>query len=154
MDAHSNIYDINLKYIAGAADIEEELVAEVKFDAKSKVPFGLLSGGDTETRVRQDSITSSKSQKKSLTEDEILQIMSKAHTVAALEAREAEVEHETIGHKSSKKIVDVLVIVTGGTLSMVHTEMGYMTDKGLYKRLKAINCFHNQQRAEELSCDD
>ena len=55
---------------------------------------------------------------------------------SAMDSRKAEVEQETGDQITTSKVVDVLVIVTGGTLSMVHTEMGYMTDKGLYKRLR------------------
>jgi hypothetical protein len=54
----------------------------------------------------------------------------------ALEGRDKALELETNDHIVASEIAEVLVIVTGGTLSMVHTEMGYDVSKGLAKRLK------------------
>ena len=68
----------------------------------------------------------------------MMKMMGDAKGVQAMEDREDGVEQETAAHKTTKEIADVLVIVTGGTLSMVQTDMGYMTAKQLYKRLKKI----------------
>jgi hypothetical protein len=62
--------------------------------------------------------------------------------------------HETTDHNSTKEIAEVLVIVTGGTLSMVHTEMGYDVAPDLYKRLKNVHCLHDHEKAAELNLDE
>ena len=42
-----------------------------------------------------------------------------------VELRQVELEHETTQHVSNKEFSDVLVIITGGTLTMVATDKGY-----------------------------
>jgi len=42
-----------------------------------------------------------------------------------VELRQVDLEHETTQHVANKEFSDVLVIVTGGTLTMVATEHGY-----------------------------
>lgn len=79
--------------------------------------------------------------------------MGSACNLAAMDNREQELE-KTGDKTSTKDIVNVLVIVTGGTLSMVQTEMGYMVAKDMHLRLKKIHCFHDEKKAQELDLDE
>lgn len=44
-----------------------------------------------------------------------------------------------------------MVIVTGGTITMIHSPDGYISAKGLKDRLKMINNFHDPALAAELN---
>jgi 60kDa lysophospholipase len=79
--------------------------------------------------------------------------MGSISNLAAMDNREQELE-KTGDKTSTKDIVNVLVIVTGGTLSMVQTEMGYMVAKDIHLRLKKIHCFHDEKKAQELDLDE
>jgi hypothetical protein len=39
-------------------------------------------------------------------------------------------------------------------MSMVHTEHGYMTEKGLHNRLKKIHMFYDKEKAKQLNLDE
>lgn len=48
----------------------------------------------------------------------------------------------------NKDISKVLVICTGGTLTMVHTDRGYVAEKGFVNRLKVYSNLHDKDYAK------
>jgi hypothetical protein len=54
-------------------------------------------------------------------------------------------------HITSAEICDVLLIVTGGTLCMVHSDDGYVPSFGLAQRLKKYDKFYDEEKAAELN---
>lgn len=54
----------------------------------------------------------------------------------AANARAVDLLHEMTQHTITKDYADVLLIVTGGTLCMVHSDAGYVAAPGLADRLK------------------
>ena len=71
-----------------------------------------------------------------------------------MDLRKQSVEDETTKHIANKECHDVLLIVTGGTLSMVKTERGYEPKKGLAKRLKEYKAFYDEAESERLKVDE
>ena len=51
----------------------------------------------------------------------------------------------------NKDISEVLLINTGGALSMVKSGSGYKTEKGLIERLKYYSCFNDSQINKDLN---
>lgn len=50
----------------------------------------------------------------------------------------------------NKKLSKVLVICTGGTLTMVHTPRGYMAQKGIINRLKVYSNLYDKEYSESI----
>ncbi len=48
---------------------------------------------------------------------------------------------------------NVLVIVTGGTITMVNTANGYVAETGLSERLKLNIALYDSQHANEINLD-
>lgn len=46
------------------------------------------------------------------------------------------------------------MLVTGGTLTMVHSENGYVASRGLANRLKDYRMFYDADKAKELGLRD
>ena len=67
-----------------------------------------------------------------------------------IDLRDKELDAVTTEHISNKEYSDVLLIVTGGTLCMVHTDNGYEPAKGLAQRLKAYKTFYDKEESEKL----
>lgn len=57
-------------------------------------------------------------------------------------------------HTHNKKYCDVLLIVSGGTLTMVNTDHGYVAAPGLADRLKTHSSLYDAQHAKEIDLDD
>ena len=63
---------------------------------------------------------------------------------AALESRLVEnTEKDILEHTVNKKYADVLIIVTGGTLTTINTDHGYVAAPGLSDRLKLNSTIHD-----------
>ena len=69
-----------------------------------------------------------------------------------VELRNIELAAETTQHFANKEFSDVLVIVTGGTLTMVDTDHGYQPVKGLAERLKANRTFYDREVSQHHKC--
>ena len=54
----------------------------------------------------------------------------------------------------NKPMSRVLVICTGGTLTMVHTPKGYMSQKGFVNRLKVYSNLYDKAFSQEAGCQD
>ena len=53
---------------------------------------------------------------------------------------------------SNKKLSRVLVICTGGTLTMVHTPKGYVAQKGFVNRLKVYSNLYDKEFSDAMNC--
>jgi lysophospholipase len=53
----------------------------------------------------------------------------------------------------NKPMSRVLVICTGGTLTMVHTPKGYMSQKGFVNRLKIYSNLYDKEFSEQMRCE-
>lgn len=69
---------------------------------------------------------------------------------AGLQSRLIETKDEILQHTNTNKYAEVLVIVTGGTLTMVNTDHGYVSVPGLATRLKNNESFYDKKHAEEI----
>lgn len=58
---------------------------------------------------------------------------------------------EIAEHILLKNYTKVLVIVTGGTLTMVNTDQGYVSRAGLAERLKQQIVFYDAQHAHDVN---
>jgi lysophospholipase len=67
-----------------------------------------------------------------------------------LAVRQNQILNEDSAHFSAQEICDVLVIATGGTITMVQSENGYVSSKGLANRLKRYDQFYDIEKAKEL----
>lgn len=67
-----------------------------------------------------------------------------------LAVRQNQILNEDSAHFSVQEICDVLVIATGGTITMVQSENGYVSSKGLANRLKRYDQFYDVEKAKEL----
>ena len=74
--------------------------------------------------------------------------------MCAADLRKIDVGGTTNQHVAKKEYSDVLVIVTGGTLTMVSTDHGYQPLKGLAERLKAYKTFYDREICEQEGVDD
>ena len=74
---------------------------------------------------------------------------STAQACGAMAVRQAEIEKSS-EFLNSLDICTVLVLVTGGTLTMVQSENGYVASKGLADRLKIYKQFYDEEKAKEL----
>jgi len=76
--------------------------------------------------------------------------------MCSVDLRAIELKTETTNHVSNKEFSDVLVIVTGGTLTMVQTDKGYQPEKGLAKRLKRNRTFYDAEyiKSHEVELDE
>ena len=63
--------------------------------------------------------------------------------MCAVDLRKLDRKEATTQHVANKEFSDVLVIVTGGTLTMVSTKNGYQPQKGLAERLKKYKTFYD-----------
>ena len=82
------------------------------------------------------------------------EIASTIHEDSVLPIRQLEIAKTSQDRFVQSEICDVLVILTGGTIAMVHSDMGYVVAKGLCHRLKAYDKFYDKSKAEELGLDN
>ena len=61
----------------------------------------------------------------------------------AIDLRQQDQKEFNQSRVDSREFSDVLVIVTGGTLTMVQSEQGYVPAKGLADRLRVIKTFND-----------
>ena len=73
---------------------------------------------------------------------------------SAIEMRMNEDQKEILEHTHNKKYCDVLLIVSGGTLTMVNTDHGYVAAPGLANRLKTHSSLYDAQHAQEIDLDE
>ena len=72
----------------------------------------------------------------------------------AVDLREMDLKEASTQYLANKEFSDVLVIVTGGTLTMVHTENGYQPSQGLANRLKEYGTFYDREFCKKMGTDD
>lgn len=74
------------------------------------------------------------------------------HVAGAI--RDYEAEKDDAGHTLNREFADVLLIVTGGTLCMVHSDHGYVTAHGLGDRLKKNQIFYDADFCKENNVEE
>jgi len=70
------------------------------------------------------------------------------------DVRQHEIEEMTTQQVSNKEFSDVLIIVTGGTLTMVASDQGYAPARGLGQRLKNHATFNDKAFCKEIGLAD
>jgi hypothetical protein len=73
---------------------------------------------------------------------------------AGLQSRLIETKDQILQHTITRNYSEVLVIVTGGTLTMINTDHGYVSLPGLAKRLKTNEAFYDSAHAKEIDLAD
>lgn len=77
-----------------------------------------------------------------------------SNTLANL--RQLRIKQEKLEESSknfvNKHISRVFVICTGGTLTMVHTSKGYVSQKGFVNRLKVYSNLYDKEFSEQMEC--
>lgn len=71
-----------------------------------------------------------------------------------LQSRLLETKEEIREHTITRNYSEVLVIVSGGTLTMTNTDHGYVSVPGLAKRLKSNEAFYDSAHAKETNLAD
>lgn len=66
---------------------------------------------------------------------------------AGLQSRMIETKEEMLQYTIRRNYSEVLVIVTGGTLTMINTDHGYVSVPGLANRLKTNEAFYDRRHA-------
>lgn len=80
--------------------------------------------------------------------------MAKQDYMCPVDLRQLDIAETTTQHIANKEFSNVLVIVTGGTLTMVNTDQGYQPQKGLAQRLKEYTTFYDRAVSEAEGCDE
>lgn len=63
-------------------------------------------------------------------------------------------QKDILEHTHNKKYCEVLLIVSGGTLTMINTDHGYVAAPGLAERLKTHSSLYDRQHAEEIGLEE